>query len=280
MKVSVLSIIPFLLERILFISVTPWLLKTSRTSDLSHSWKLRQRIIPLLVFSERWGVTVIACLLMAKVLSAWLFDLTSIRTFLLRSFFCLHDVSYCTFKQFLNTKDRKFDGLIISRCHNQKAWTNLFFVRLSFFIEGIHGDSEHTHRRVQHRDVDVRGVGWAQGLEDSERHLPRMSNVRFVRCHRLQKINQLLNFRAWHDSRLIRQDHIWPPVLGEIQAKVMCCSEASADTSSLNHQDPFIHPYGSQFMANELPVKWSWCPDSRLLRQVGLTVEQDSCRYW
>jgi len=99
-----------------------------------------------------------------------------------------------------------------------------------------------------------------------------MSNVRLVRRQSLQKINRWLNFRAWHGSQLIRQDHIWPPVLGEIQAKVMCCSEASADTSSLNHQDPFIHPYGSQLTANKLPAKWTWCPDSRLLRQVGLTV--------
>jgi len=27
-------------------------------------------------------------------------------------------------------------------------------------------------------------------------------------------------------------------------------------------------------------AKWSRCPDSRLLRQVCLTVGLDSCRYW
>ena len=64
-----------------------------------------------------------------------------------------------------------------------------------------------------------------------------------------------------------------PPVLGEIQAKVMYCSGLSADNPSLNHQDPFIHPYGSQLTANEQPAMWCRGPVSHLLRQVGLTVD-------
>jgi len=62
------------------------------------------------------------------------------------------------------------------------------------------------------------------------------------------------------------------PVLVEIRTKAMCWIQESADTFHLNHQDSFIPPHGLQLTANTLPAKWSRYPDSRLLRQVGLTV--------
>jgi len=63
------------------------------------------------------------------------------------------------------------------------------------------------------------------------------------------------------------------PVLVEIRTKAICWIQESADTFHPNHQDSFIPPHGLQLTANKLPAKWSRYPDSRLLRQVDLTVD-------
>ena len=81
-----------------------------------------------------------------------------------------------------------------------------------------------------------------------------------------------LQGKSWQPIDCIRTN-MQPPVLGEIQAQVMYCSGLFADNPSLNHQDPFLHPNGSQLTANEQSTMWCRGPVSRLLRQVGLTVD-------
>jgi len=287
MKVFVLLIIPCLLERILFTSVTPWLLKASRTSDSSHSWKSRQRIIfcRYLVNNEEWW------LLLGLPMSSWLEYCQPDFLIYLRSehfhceVFCFLDVSYCTFKQFLNTKDRKFDGLVIFRCHNQKAWTNLFFVQLSFFIEGIHGDSEHFHYphtppSPSDTTRDVRNTGWTQALE--HQGLEDSILVKDI-CH---------EYLTFDSSVAKRSTNGWTLGLGLAWQPIDQTGPHLTSRLGWNpghsHQlfwgiRGYLIPQSpgpsstltGRITANELPAKWSQCPESRLLRQVGPTVGLD-----
>ena len=72
--------------------VTPCALNALRTSASSQSRNSRQRMMPRLVFRERWAVTLTGWetqLAICRAASAWFLVRTSIRTDPLRSFLAL-----------------------------------------------------------------------------------------------------------------------------------------------------------------------------------------------
>ena len=124
--------------------------------------------------------------------------------------------------------------------------------------------------------IRYREVEWQWPVYHRFTHDTAVRRCRWKRCSGKRVYEKFweskLQVKSWQPIDC-KRTNMQPPVLGEIQAKVMYCSGLSADNPSLNHQDPFIHPYGSQLTANQQPAMWSRGPVSRLLRQVGLTVD-------
>ena len=115
------SILSFLFVMMCFTSVTPWVLKASRTSASSQSRNSRQRMTPREEFRERWGVTEMGTsihVFIANALFPWCFETTSNNTDQFASFLPLATSPTAHFR--IDSKDGEFDRFMIVCIDHQK----------------------------------------------------------------------------------------------------------------------------------------------------------------